>query len=50
MENVLTSLTKNVLIPFWLSEGMLATDGAVPKKIYRSGTTEWRNGRYNKYS
>ena len=42
MENVLTSLTKNVLIPFWLSEGMLAADGAILKKIYRSGTTELR--------
>ena len=38
MKNVLTPLVNNVLLPFGLSAGMSAVDGAIQKKIYGSGT------------
>ena len=37
MKNVVTSLAKNVLLPFGLSAGMSATDAAIQKKIHGSG-------------
>ena len=39
MKSVLTPLAKSVLLPFGLSVAMSATDVAIQKKIYRSGTT-----------
>ena len=39
MKSVLTPLAKNVLLPSGLSAGMSATDAAIQKKIYGSGTT-----------
>ena len=55
MTKVLTSLAKNVLLPFRLSAGMPAVDAVVQKKIYRSGSTvliilNEQNGRYNENS
>ena len=39
MKIVLTSLAKNVLLPFRLSAGMSTADEFIQKKIYGSGTT-----------
>ena len=39
MKSVLTLLAKSVLLPFGLSAAMSATDSAIHKKIYGSGTT-----------
>ena len=39
MKVVLTSLAKSVLISLGLSAGMSATDAAIQKKTYGSGTT-----------
>ena len=39
MNIVLTPLAKSVLIPLGLSAGMSASDTAIQKKIYGSGTT-----------
>ena len=36
MKSVLTTLAKNVLLPFGLSAGMSAVDAAIQKKIYVS--------------
>ena len=40
MKSVLTPLAKGFLLPFGLSAAMSATDEAIQKKIYRSGTNE----------
>ena len=39
IKNVLTPLTKSVLIPLGLTAAASATDAAIQKKIYRQGTT-----------
>ena len=39
MKNALTSLAKDVLLPFGLSAGMSAADEAIKKKIYGSRIT-----------
>ena len=39
MKNALTPLAKSVLIPLGLKAAAWATDAAIQKKIYRSGTT-----------
>ena len=39
MKNVLTSLAKDVLLPFGLSAGISAADAAIKKKIYGSRIT-----------
>ena len=39
MKSVLTRLAKSVLLPFGLSAAMSASDVAIQKKIYRSGST-----------
>ena len=39
MKNVLTSLAKDVLLPFGLSTGISAADAAIKKKIYGSRIT-----------
>ena len=36
-QNVLTTLGKNVLLPFGLSAGMSVADTAIQKKVYGSG-------------
>ena len=55
MTKVLTSLAKNVLLPFGLSARMPAADAVVQKKIHRSESTvliilNEQNGRYNENS
>ena len=37
MKNVITSIAKNVLLPFALSIGMSAANAPIQKKIYGSG-------------
>ena len=39
MKNILKLLTKSVLIPLGLTIGALATDAAIQKKMFGSGTT-----------
>ena len=39
MKNVLTSLTKNVLVPLGLTTAASATDAAIQKKIFGPGMT-----------
>ena len=39
MKSVLKPLAKSVLLPFGLSAAMSATDAAIQKEIYGSGTT-----------
>ena len=39
VKNVLTPLAKNVLVPSGLTAADSATDAAIQKKIYGSGTT-----------
>ena len=39
MKNVLTSLAKSVLVPLGLTVAASATDAAIQKKIFGSGTT-----------
>ena len=39
MKNMPTPLTKNVLLPLWVTAATSATDAAVQKKIYGSGIT-----------
>ena len=41
MKGVLTPLTKSVLLLFGLTAATSATDAAIQKKIYGSGTTAW---------
>ena len=40
MKSVLTPLAESVLLPFGLTALISATDAAIQKKIYGSGTTE----------
>ena len=40
MKSILTSLARNVLLQFGLPATMSATDAAIQKKIYGSGTRE----------
>ena len=39
MKNVLTPLAKSILISFGLTAGVSATDAAIQKKLFGSGTT-----------
>ena len=39
MKNVLASLAKSVLVPLRLTAGASATDAAIQKNIFGSGTT-----------
>ena len=39
IKNLLTPLTKGVMIPLGLTAAASATDAAIQKKIYRQGTT-----------
>ena len=40
MKNVLKTLARSVLIPLWLTAAASATDTAIHKKIFGSGTTK----------
>ena len=39
MKNMSTPLTKNVLLPLWVTAAASATDAAIQKKVYGSGIT-----------
>ena len=39
MKNVVTPLAKCVLLPVWLTGAASATDAAIQKKFFGSGTT-----------
>ena len=39
MKNVLTSATKNILLPLEVTTAVSAKDGTIQKKIYGSGMT-----------
>ena len=39
MKNILKPLAKSILIPFWLTAAVSATDAAIQKKTFGSGMT-----------